>query len=367
MNDAKYKTLFETLKTDILSGKYNVQNPFPSMRALIRRHGVSKTTVQRALDELVHQGLVSRKQGRGTFVSRKANSRKIGLILPGVAYSDFFPPMASELSRLAVKNGYSLLLGDATSTDHALRAKQVMTFAREFVSEKVAGVIFQPIELVADAERQNKAILDFFTAARIPVVLTCCDYLGFPLRSGYDVVGINNVSAGAMVANYLIEIGAKKIDFVMSPHRGASSKDRCRGVQEVVRQIGKKAYRCNVFSAHPTDLLAFRRYVKKGLPDAFVCCSDGDAAVFKKTIEAAGYRVPDDVKLVGFNDVRMASLLTPGLTTVRISREQIAQEAFRRLQARIEDPSLPAVECYLPVELVTRASTGIFRTERRRR
>lgn len=365
--EIKYRDVVETLRKDILSGKYSLQSPFPSVAMIMRRFGISNMTAVKVMDKLKHEGLIASYQGRGTFVSRKANSRKIGLILPGVAYSDFFPPMASELSRLAVKNGYSLLLGDASSTDHALRAKQVMAFAREFVSEKIAGVIFQPIELVADAERQNKEILDFFTAARIPVVLTCCDYVGFPLRSGYDVVGINNVSAGAMVADYLIKIGAKKIDFVMSPHRGASSKDRCRGVQEAVRQIGKKAYRCNVFSAHPTDLLAFRRYVKKGLPDAFVCCSDGDAAVFKKTIEAAGYRIPDDVKLVGFNDVRMASLLTPGLTTVRISRERIAQEAFRRLQARIEDPSLPVVECYLSVELVTRGSTERSGSERRRR
>ena len=61
--DVKYKALFELLRKKILGGEYRVGDALPSMRALINRYAVSKTTVQRALDELVNQGFVLRKQG----------------------------------------------------------------------------------------------------------------------------------------------------------------------------------------------------------------------------------------------------------------------------------------------------------------
>ena len=101
MDNSKYKQLVETLKGNILSGKYGNSNPFPSVRSLIRRHGLSNTTVLRALDELVKQGLIFRKQGAGTFVAGRAAARKIGLIVPGIAVTDFFKPIMSEINRLA--------------------------------------------------------------------------------------------------------------------------------------------------------------------------------------------------------------------------------------------------------------------------
>ena len=101
------------------------------------------------------------------------------------------------------------------------------------------------------------------------------------------------------------------------------------------------------------------RYLKrqKRKPDAFVCCNDAIAAVFKQTLEKAGLKVPGDVMLTGFADLSIASLMTPTLTTVRQNREHMAQAAFRRLVDRIEDPSLPPCEILLPAPLVVRDST----------
>ena len=64
-----YSSLVATLRTDILGGKYRVGQPFPSVRALSHRYGCSDATAQRVQDELFRQGLISRKQGRGTFVT----------------------------------------------------------------------------------------------------------------------------------------------------------------------------------------------------------------------------------------------------------------------------------------------------------
>ena len=67
MTDLKYRTLVEALKRGILDGKYGIDAPFPSERALIRRFGLSRNTVQHALAELERAGFVSRQQGRGPF------------------------------------------------------------------------------------------------------------------------------------------------------------------------------------------------------------------------------------------------------------------------------------------------------------
>ncbi len=145
MNESKYRTLLETLKKDILGGKYNSGSSFPSIRALVRRHGLSKNTVQHAIDELTHQGLISRTQGRGTFVTREGAQRKLGVIVPRHAYSEIFPRIIGEFSRLAQKGGYTLLFGDVSSKDPVQRAKMAQNLAADFIRQGVAGVLYQPL------------------------------------------------------------------------------------------------------------------------------------------------------------------------------------------------------------------------------
>ena len=102
-NDSKYKVLVDTLKSAILSGEYDLDRPFPSERMLIRKCGHSRITVQHALRELERLGFISRQQGRGTFITRQGASRKIGLIVPGVAYSEYFSQIVSEIAPLVVR------------------------------------------------------------------------------------------------------------------------------------------------------------------------------------------------------------------------------------------------------------------------
>lgn len=241
MVDSKYRTLVQTLKTNILSGKYGNGNPFPSVRALIKRYGLSNTTVLHAMDELVRQGLISRKQGRGTFVSSSGSSRKIGLIIPGVAYSEFFPPIVSEISRLSQPNDYTLLFGDVAAKTPEKRAVMARKLAREFVAQQVSGVLYQPIEMLDDAESVNREILSVFGRAKVPVVIIDNDFSAYAHRKDFDVVGIDNVAAGAMVAEHLLERGVRRISFQKRPKCSASVHVRHRGVVSALALAGGKA------------------------------------------------------------------------------------------------------------------------------
>ena len=136
-------------------------------------------------------------------------SRKIGLIVPGVAYSEFFQPIVGEISRLSQEQGYTLLFGNITSKDPAKRAAQAKRFAKTLVKEGVSGVICQPLEFVEDSERLNQEIVSIFDVARVAVVFFDCDFVLPPGRSNYDVVGINNYDAGYRLGDHLMAKKAK--------------------------------------------------------------------------------------------------------------------------------------------------------------
>ena len=351
-----YSSLVATLRTDILGGKYRVGQPFPSVRALSRRYSCSDATAQRVLDELFRQGFISRKQGRGTFVTNNATSRKIGLIVPGVACTDFFQPIVSEINQLARKEGYTLLFAEVFSMDREERIHQVRELAAEFIKKRVAGVIYEPLAEPGGAEA-NEHILRVFKRANIPVVLIDCDIVPFPQRSEYDVVGVNDVEAGAKIAEHLLSVGAKRIHFLICKLCPTTYNNRLYGAEAALIKAGRFK-KGSVLYAEANDLAALKRHIRKnGKPDAFVCSNDAIAAEFKQTLEKAGLSVPKDVLLTGFADLPIAALMSPPLTTIRQERDQLGGAAFHRLLERIAKPMLPANEIFFPAPLVVRDST----------
>ena len=212
-------------------------------------------------------------------------------------------------------------------------------------------------------------ILELFDKKKIPVVLLDCDIVPFPERSHYDVVGVNDLEAGARIAKHLMDVGARRIHFLICELFPTTFANRLAGAESAIKLAGTKLPNGgNVLYAEADDLKALKKYLKKQTrrPDAFICSNDAIAAAFKQTLEKAGLRVPEDVMLTGFADLPVAALMSPPLTTVRQNREQMAQAAFRRLLERIADPSLPPCGLFLPAQLVVRDSTRRLNTETQR-
>ena len=357
--ESKTSKLFKKLKEEVQSGKYARTRTFPSEVALSRRFGVSRSLITNVVRELEREGLVSRSQGRATLVTRKGSSRKIGLIVPGVAVTEFFKPVVSEINRLSREAGYELSFNEVWSEVREERIAQVRAFAAEFVKGNFAGVIYEPLAGPIGDEI-NPHILELFDRKNIPVVLLDCDIVPFPERSRYDVVGVNDLEAGARIVRHLMSVGAKNIHFLICELCPMTFVNRLAGAESQLKLARAKMPKGgNVLYAEADDVKALTRYLKRQSrrPDAFICSNDAIAAVFKQTLEEAGVRVPKDVMLTGFADLPVASLMTPTLTTVRQNREQMAQAAFRRLMDRIADPSLPPCDLFLPATLVARNST----------
>ena len=228
----RYVEIADTLYADICAGKYVAARSFPSLTKIMRRFGVARATAAKSVDELKRRGVVSATPRSGIAV--RISSRTIGLILPGVAYSEFFPSIMSGISRRCQEEGYSLVFGDVYSKIPEVRAQQAKALAEDFVQKHVSGVIFQPIEFVSNATRLNKEIVAILSDAGIPVVLIDYDIVPPPERSQFDLVGINNFDAGRRLAIHLIAAGAKNIHFLMRRHWAASVRNRLAGVNNAI-------------------------------------------------------------------------------------------------------------------------------------
>lgn len=352
---ARYREIFDALRSDILNGRYSGQSPFPSSTVLAGRFKTTRATIRRALDQLRNEGLVASRRGSGTFVTKVGSARKIGLIVPGVDYCEIYPPIVSELLRIAQEGGFKLLIGDVHCSTSAGWTRRVRAVAEGLVKDGVSGVLFQPVEYVPGSDSCNREILSIFKAADIPVVLIGYDALPPPARSGCDVVGINNFAAGRLLAEHVVAQGARHFGFFMkSGDLSPSGVDRVKGVAAVLAGRGFVEER-DVLRTDPDDVRTIGRFVRRHRTDAFICGNDTVAAALRAALGKLKLRVPDDILLAGFDDVNIARLTQ--LTSIRQPCEKIARVAFRRLLDRLAEPELEPAEILLTAPLTVREST----------
>ena len=114
----------------------------------------------------------------------------------------------------------------------------------------------------------------------------------------------------------------------------------------------------DIIRAKADDGLAIAAALDEFRPDAIVCSNDVAAVALANTLGKLGVRIPNDVMLAGFDDVRLAGEMTPGLTTIHQPCFEIATTAFRTLLERMKNPELPPRQILLEAPLVIRESTG---------
>ena len=348
----KYSLLVEALKNEILGGKYHSNKPFPSIRALIRRFNLSDTTVQRALDELFHQGLISRKQGRGTFITSNAAPRKIGLIVPGIANSEFFPKLVGEISRFLGDREYTLIYEDINADGKRLSWDVVYRSVMRLIAENVSGVLFHPFP--DEGGKINQRVMALLSSARIPVVSLSRNVEGVLDKKCIDCVGIDNIGAGRQVGEYLIGCGCKRIAFLLYPDV-TTVRDRMWGLLISVQgtPVRFKSYKMRLDDARTIKMMMASFH-----PHAIVCGNDELAVAVKRSLDELKICVPEDVKLLGFDDIRYAQSMVPQLTSVRQPCTEIALTAVNRLIERIKTPDLPQMSMRLQAEIIVRGSTS---------
>jgi DNA-binding LacI/PurR family transcriptional regulator len=369
-NSSKHGAISRQLATEIIAGKYRKTGRLPSEAQFVKRFGVSRPTVGRALKDLQDQGLIDRRKGSGTFLrSEKDRAHnayssvpQLGMIVPSLRHTEIFESICGELASLARVNDYGLWWGASASpvSETKMTVEEAEALCSRFIESGVAGVFFVPFEHQADREAANRRIVERLRQAGIPVVLLDRDIGAFPNRNAYDLVGVDNFAGSYQLAEHLIKLGARRLAYVMRPLTASTVDARIAGARIAMLAYGLEAPRPFVHAGDPTDLKFVRSFAQGHRLDAVLCTSDHLAAQLLQSLTRLGIRVPQDLRLVGFDDVRFASLLTIPLTTVEQPCRDIAITAFNALRERIKNPTLPPRTLMLTPRLVVRETCGAY-------
>jgi LacI family transcriptional regulator len=230
----------------------------------------------------------------------------------------------------------------------------------QFIQRQVGGVFFAPFEYVAGKEEVNRRLAERLRQAGIAVVLLDRDLGAFPSRSEFDLVGIDNFAAGYLLAEHLLKLGCQQLAFVAPPLSAPTVSLRVAGAREALldRQLPVPADFLRV--GEPDDVQLIRELSAGRRVEAVICANDRVAALLMRSLDKAGVRVPGDVRVAGFDDVRYATLLSVPLTTMHQPCQEIAVTAFRAMLDRMADPSLPVRNFVVSPRLVVRESCGAY-------
>jgi GntR family transcriptional regulator of arabinose operon len=354
----KYQQLFELLKSDILSGRYQPAQKLPSEAALVIKSKASRITVTRAIRELQVAGLVDRVAGSGTYVRNLGSDRRphvFGLIIPDLGETEIFEPICRSIINAPEAVDHALLWGHV-DPDRSKR-EQVLRLCEQYISKKVSGVFFAPLEFEADAEEVNRRVLKTLRRAQVAVVLLDRRISRAPERDRPDLVGINNHQAAYLATEHLIQHGCKRIGF-LSYHGAASTiTERTAGYRDALEHHGLRPV-IDAGHAQGDESLDWKGRTRFESLDAFVCVNDRVAGRLMHTFLARKIRVPEDVRLIGIDDVSYASLLPVPLTTIRQPTREIGEAALRTMLDRIRMPHSSPRELLLDGVLTIRKSCG---------
>jgi DNA-binding LacI/PurR family transcriptional regulator len=359
----KYQQIVLDLRKSITLGEYKEGARLPSEADLVARFQTSRITVQRALKELQHQGLIERRAGSGTFVRRaeRAEQHVFGLLIPGLGETEIFEPMCQGMARAGRAGGHALLWGDTTHAPTGLdsdKEAQTKALCEYYISRDVTGIFFAPLELTASKDDVNQWVVDALEKARIPVVLLDRNIYRYPRRSPFDLIGIDNRWAGFVVTEHLLRHGCRRLMFIAKPCSAPTVEIRAYGFQDAVETFRLDGATGNVYIADPDDIAALKASFSREVPDGVVCANDITAARAMQSLDQIGLRVPDDVRIVGIDDVKYAALLGVPLTTLRQPCREIGETAVTTMLERMAHPAMPAREISLDCKLVIRQSCG---------
>ena len=279
---------------------------------------------------------------------RTGRTGMLALIVPEIDVP-YFSELARDVIEAAAEVGYRVMI-DQTGHDHD-RERELLT--GEDRTMLFDGLLFSP--LVTKSE-----LLAMHPTTKMPLIL-----LGEHDFDGrYDHIAIDNEAAARDAVSHLIATGRSRIAAIGAQplEEYATPLQRSAGYEAALAEAGLEPRPEYVIAAahysRPDGYQATRQLLAQDeRPDAIFCFSDLLAIGAMRAVFDAGLSVPEDVAVIGIDDVEEGRFARPSLSTVSLDTRFIARESVRRILARIDDPALDAVEIVAPHTLIAREST----------
>lgn len=299
----------------------------------------TRERVQRVIEEVGYRPNIAARQ------LRRGRGDVIGLVVPEID-SPYFAELAAHVVRAAEELGWTVLV-EQTDGDPA-RERDLLDGAR---GHGVDGVVFSPWALTpAEVSRRAGA----------PPVVMLGEQAGF---GHVDRVAIDNQAAAREATAHLVASGRRRVAAVgLQPHlSNETARHRLAGYREALAAGGlspEAALEVPVDRLHHADGVraAESLLTLPEPPDAIFCFTDQLALGALRACADRGLRVPDDVALVGFDDIEAGRYSVPALTTVAPDKQRLAELALATLGERMADRSLPGRDLVVPHRLVVRES-----------
>lgn len=291
---------------------------------------------ERVLKVIKETGFVPNEVARSLF---RKSAKIIGLVIPSIE-NPFFTHMASAIEKEADANGYRVILYNTDSNFEKEKAALQM-----LSSMNADGIILTRID---------EKLLSYVEATNIPAVVTDSLFLG-----GKDITYVysDHYQGGRIAAEHLIDCGCKKIVCVRGVQTIASARARYMGCQDACKENGVELNTVDCDYTFQNGLRAAEELLEK-YPDVdgIVASNDMVAISIYKVLKKNNISVPEQVQLIGYDDIEIASIMTPELTTIKQSVKTIGKKAAQLI---IFDREKETEEnnYIFPVKLVVRETT----------
>jgi len=333
-----------------------------SIKDVARIAGVSIATVSRCINDpkcvrektrlKVQDAILETAYSPNTLAQsfRRGKTHVIMVVLPSVG-DPFFTDVMRGIRSVASGRGYSLLINET----------QFNTMTADEIGAMVVSRMADGIALLASMSPFGTTVLSATSQRRLPIVI------GFetlsPELTDYPAVHIDNVAAARDATNYLLSLGHSRISFISGPEQSLLTRDREYGYRSAMKEAGLTIEEGWVAEGGMTIEGAIG--ATRGLlnlhnrPSAIFCANDEMAMGCIHEIKSAGLRVPQDLSVIGFDDVRYAEILDPPLTTISQPAEEMGERVMYRLLHEIEEGrSRQAQAEIVPHKLVIRQSVA---------
>lgn len=327
-----------------------------SIYDIAQKAGVSPSTVSRALEDHPRIGATTRKRIQelaremnyvpSTVAKSLATNKTwtIGMVLATIS-DPFMGRVVEGVEQAAIEAGFNVFV----STSQNDRQREIVV-VETLQKRRVDGIIVIASHLFDRSPW-------FFERSKVPIVVINEQNPG----KNMHFVAVDDVEGASVAVEHLIALGHQRIGYVSIPNRPQSNQHRFKGYQNTLEAAGIAVDPTLIFSSHTIldhistgeaslePLLAARA-------TAVFCYNDAAAIGLLAACHKRSISVPDDLSIIGFDDIDMAAYVMPGLTTIHQPRYELGQSAMRMMLAFLNGEKLENM--FLPCELVVRQTTA---------
>jgi len=324
------------------------------MKDVAERAGVSIATVSHVLNRTRYVAPETRKRVQAAIRElrffKDAHARRLargqsdffGLIVSDIT-NPFFPELIRGFELAALDRGFETLL---CNTNYEPRRSEAGV--RMMIENKVRGVAVMTSKLAPQ-------LIEDLTANHVAVVSLDLGFAGSYTAN----IRVDYARGIRQAINHLHKLGHKDIAFISGPQSIRSAEVRRKAFASALRSCGLNPDR-TIEGNHKIDggMKAARLLLSQGkVPSAILCSNDLTAIGTMKALQEAGLQIPDDVSIVGFDDIYFASVTTPPMTTVSVPRGKVGELAFEALRDILRTKKRTGKSYIVRTKLVVRHST----------